>query len=142
MNFFLNLAFSLLFLAAMADNDARRVNPDGCGRSTEKTGRSRRLINGTVSNQRSWRWQVILEDAAGSLCSGSLINSQWVVTSALVVDKSGTVSQATLGAPLGTLTRKVAKIVMHPDFVVRSGMRNIALIKLNVTCLSNMHQFR
>jgi hypothetical protein len=65
--------------------DATEINPEGCGRSVESTLRVRRLVNGTISNQQSWGWQAIIEDDEGSVCSGALINSQWILTNALFI---------------------------------------------------------
>ncbi len=62
--------------------DAKRVNPEICGRRNNETSSLRkRFLSSTRSNQKDFGWLVLLLGPNGVM-SGNLINSQWVLTCA------------------------------------------------------------
>jgi hypothetical protein len=72
-------------------HDPSSINPEGCGQVDEaentdeaESGRLRRYLSSTqVAEPEQWPWHVAIVDESGSSSSGSLINSQWVLTSAV-----------------------------------------------------------
>ncbi len=81
-------------------DDAFKLNPKECGQrpvayssvaaalpSLEDTpigDREKRFINSEQSNTKDWPWQVALQTSLGTYV-GTLINSQWVLTSVYTV---------------------------------------------------------
>jgi hypothetical protein len=65
------------------NSDAAQINPANCGmRSNEVSSlRRKRFLSASRSNQKDFGWVVLLEGVNG-VTSGSLINSQWVLTHA------------------------------------------------------------
>jgi hypothetical protein len=81
------VAFSVMatLVVAQIQDDASSINPEVCGLMSKKAAalleREKRYTSGkVVSNQADWGWQVVLVDKNGDMRSGSLINSQWVLS--------------------------------------------------------------
>ncbi len=73
------------FVTAAA-NDPTQINPANCGRRiNEASSLRKRHLSATRSNQKDWGWLVLLVGEDG-FSSGSLINSQWVLTHARNVE--------------------------------------------------------
>jgi hypothetical protein len=64
-------------------DDSTRINPEGCGlRYKDIQSREERFLSNKRSYQKDWGWHVLVSDKDGFSISGSLINSQWVLTTA------------------------------------------------------------
>jgi hypothetical protein len=66
-------------------NDTRLVNPPECGLTYEqiKANTRRFLSSKLIANQKNYGWIVLRKNANGGVRTASLVNSQWVLTSAL-----------------------------------------------------------
>jgi hypothetical protein len=68
-------------ISGQSVNDTIQVNPPECGTKFTEQKPARRFLSSTfVRNQKDLGWLVLLNSTGGSLKSGSLINSQWVLT--------------------------------------------------------------
>jgi hypothetical protein len=100
--FILLIAITTTALGQTA-NDAKSINPKECGlnftvastlfETDEPSEPAKRYLSATLSDQRDWGWMVLLDSssltkkanrsfASDYTFSGSLINSQWVLTRA------------------------------------------------------------
>ena len=63
-------------------SDTQNLNPANCGQRPLLP--SNKIVSGTRASPGDWGWKVIIlsDDYPRTICSGSLINSQWVVTAA------------------------------------------------------------
>jgi hypothetical protein len=92
-NLSLNLVLAALFLTlslvcGQEEEDAQSINPDVCGLTAKKAKivlqREKRHASSQVAgDQREWGWLVLTVTEDGFASSGSLINSQWVLSRAL-----------------------------------------------------------
>jgi hypothetical protein len=77
--------FSSLVLSQSV-NDTSEINAPECGRLSEesmRTAKKRNLFGQVASlDDTKWAWHVLLIGKAALVNSGSLINSQWVLTRA------------------------------------------------------------
>jgi hypothetical protein len=65
-----------------SNEDAKHINPDECGVRSNKTSSLRkRFTSSKRANQNDFGWMVLLQGPDG-VVTGSLINSQWVLTRA------------------------------------------------------------
>ncbi|XP_078481630.1 chymotrypsin-like elastase family member 2A [Ciona intestinalis] len=102
-----------------------------------------RIIGGTVAVDGDWPWLAYIYELpngilAGGLCGGSLINDQWIVTSAHCI---GTNNPTLYGVVLGEHTTTissgneiiltVALIIFHPSYNQINQDNDIALMKLS-----------
>jgi secreted trypsin-like serine protease len=97
-----------------------------------------KIVNGFESIPGDWGWQVSLTNFGNHFCGGVLINSQWILT-------AGHCFQSTynpyLAIDLGvhnrnmkegwSLSRKAAKVIIHPQFNINIMLNDIAMIKLD-----------
>ncbi|XP_058510114.1 transmembrane protease serine 9-like [Solea solea] len=104
-----------------------------CGRPPLNT----RIVGGQEAVVGSWPWQAVVIHL-GTFCGGSLINSEWVLTAAHCVRRNVTASTFvflglhSLSVFTGTyVVLGVEQIIIHPDYVVRTGNNDIALLKLS-----------
>jgi hypothetical protein len=79
---FICMALSLSSAAlAQSRKDAFNVNPEECGLSSS---RANRLVSSKNASANSWPWDVLIyrkyNASTSYYSSGSLINSQWVLT--------------------------------------------------------------
>jgi hypothetical protein len=93
----LNGACLLLILSCVVygqlEDDIYKLNPKQCGRKPQKytsiaasqpdIERRRRFLESEESNNKDWPWQAALATELG-LYLGTLINSQWILTSVYV----------------------------------------------------------
>ncbi|KAG7504788.1 transmembrane protease serine 9-like [Solea senegalensis] len=104
-----------------------------CGRPPLNT----RIVGGQEAVVGSWPWQAVVIHL-GTFCGGSLINREWVLTAAHCVRRNVTASTVvvlglhSLSVWTGTyVVLGVEQIIIHPDYVVRTGNNDIALLKLS-----------
>lgn len=81
-----------------------------------------------ASNQRDWSWHVALLTANQSIMSGSLINSQWVLTRAHLVSN---IKSVVVGAMSDIELRQVSMVIKNENFNPRTRENDIALVKLD-----------
>uniref|UniRef100_A0A4W6DEH1 Peptidase S1 domain-containing protein n=1 Tax=Lates calcarifer TaxID=8187 RepID=A0A4W6DEH1_LATCA len=114
-----------------------------CGRAVLNS----RIVGGEEAPVGSWPWQAGLYRFGSFLCGGSLINSEWVLTAAHCGYQTKSLGTAAgnvttgLVVFLGTQSisiftanevgRLVERIVIHPDYIARTGNNDIALLKLS-----------
>uniref|UniRef100_A0A8C5WJ77 Peptidase S1 domain-containing protein n=1 Tax=Leptobrachium leishanense TaxID=445787 RepID=A0A8C5WJ77_9ANUR len=85
---------------------------------------SGRIVGGTDAVYGEWPWQVAVT-TANSLCGGSLINEQWVLSAAHCFDKYK------FGESIASsVTVVVEKFTKHPNFIKPGDRGDIALVKL------------
>ena len=94
-----------------------------------------RIVGGENATSATWGWAVSLSISPGYLCGGSIISDSWVVTAAHCVNDA-TPSQVTVYAGsnrrwVGTQTRTVSKIIVHPSYSSTTYVNDIALLKLS-----------
>uniref|UniRef100_A0A3Q2DX71 Peptidase S1 domain-containing protein n=1 Tax=Cyprinodon variegatus TaxID=28743 RepID=A0A3Q2DX71_CYPVA len=106
-----------------------------CGRQLLKT----RIVGGEVAPPGSWPWQVSLH-IFEHFCGGSLINDQWVLTTAHCVQRWSmspyllTVylgRQSQEGSNPNEVIRKATQITIHPDYISTSFNNDIAVLRLS-----------
>ena len=103
---------------------------------TDETGekqRMTRIVGGVEVRQADFPWQVSLI-IGGSLCGGSLIRNQWVLTAAHCVDDA-TASDIRVryGSDLlwgGGVEVGAASVIAHPGYSPQTMQNDIALVKL------------
>ncbi len=92
---FIGLFMVIGAVTGQLEEDPRQINPDVCGLTAQKvrikleessssSERKKRLVNSSVADQREWGWQVMLFSQEGLITCGSLINSQWVLSYAVL----------------------------------------------------------
>jgi hypothetical protein len=78
------LCLTILSVCAQEEDDSTRINPEQCGRRVNNKGSSeRRFLSSVKANQKDFGWHVCVLDSEPYHQSGSLINSQWVLSRAL-----------------------------------------------------------
>jgi hypothetical protein len=83
MNMLLFLALTLCAAVdAQSANDARSLNGLQCGLEASRV--SKRFLSSEPTNNNDWGWHVLLVDDQSRPRSGSLLNSQWVMTNAFL----------------------------------------------------------
>ena len=104
------------------------------------------IVGGQVAEPGEWPWQALLYIGDSYLCSGSLLNEEWIVTAAhCLTDPEGDADAAPFAAEeidvvLGehALDRaegteqqhSVAELIIHPDYDERTHDSDIALLRL------------
>lgn len=96
-----------------------------------------RIVGGLEAQIGDWGWQVfIYQNINGekSLCGGSLINTQWIITAAHCVSES--LSPANYLVSVGVHTLKnatnlaVSKVIMNSAYDDETSLNDLALLKL------------
>uniref|UniRef100_A0A671S0M4 Peptidase S1 domain-containing protein n=1 Tax=Sinocyclocheilus anshuiensis TaxID=1608454 RepID=A0A671S0M4_9TELE len=113
-----------------------------CGQAPLNT----HIVGGVDAFEGSWPWQVSLHSSnfGGHFCSGSLINSEWVLTAAHCLPG---VSASDLLVYLGKKTqqgvntyeisRNVISIIVHPSYNSQTSDNDIALLRLSSSVTFN-----
>jgi len=104
---------------------------------------SKRIVGGQEATEGDGRWLVVIKKEGTFKCTGSLIDSFWVLTAAHCVDdKSAFVAE--LGVydrskyePNAIQSIKVSRIILHPNFNSSSLYHDIALLKLDKPAVLN-----
>lgn len=97
---------------------------------------SDRIVGGTNADKNEFPWQVILF-AGNSLCGGSIIDDQWILTAAHCVNGIGAnqvsviVGEHNRDAVEGEELFAVSEVIVHEDYVSNPPSNDYALLKLN-----------
>ncbi|XP_026994999.1 chymotrypsinogen A-like [Tachysurus fulvidraco] len=119
----------ILFLNATGSLSQLRV----CGQAPLNN----KIVGGQDAALGSWPWQVIVQSAT-TLCGGSLISQNWVLTAAHCLKMNGipfTASQITVSRRLenGTVmeTINAIKLIIHEGYNDTTVVNDIALVQLS-----------
>lgn len=111
-----------------------------------------RVVGGTDAVAEDWPWQVALQSDSGSLCGGSLIHPQWILTAAhcfkgvhddVPYDHAGDLYSVWRGGSRigegGTRIRGSQRF-LHPDYAAKGfGVNDVALLKLESPFVDLQH---
>ncbi|TWW81336.1 Prostasin [Takifugu flavidus] len=99
---------------------------------------SNRIVGGEDAPAGSWPWQVSLQIFGRHVCGGSLINREWVMSAAHCFSSSSTSGwrislgrQNLQGTNPNEVSRRVSRIVLHPNYDRDSSNNDIALLRLS-----------
>lgn len=95
------------------------------------------IVGGQDAERTEYRWQAMLFNPNGVLvCSGTLIDNNWIVTAAHCLDGAG-ITNITLGghnaadsSEEGRQSFNVKQVILHPDFSPLTLQNDIGLIEL------------
>ncbi|MEN2497539.1 MAG: hypothetical protein MHMPM18_001912 [Marteilia pararefringens] len=121
-------------------DDGSGINSKLCGFRKVEHSRVKRVGEGVESRENSWPWQVSIQIGEVHYGSGSLINDQWVLTAAHVVEEMKDEVDY-LSAKIGEhrLDKKdrsereyeIASLYIHPQYDRKTLRYDIALVKLD-----------
>ncbi|KAK2863625.1 hypothetical protein Q5P01_003158 [Channa striata] len=104
-----------------------------CGKSVINP----RIAGGQETIQGYWPWQAIVAGSA-SICGGSLINNQWVLTAAHCSPSADIKNMLVilgryrlLLSTASEIALTVTQIIIHPNYVASTADNNISLLKLS-----------
>ncbi|XP_015246656.1 PREDICTED: tryptase-like [Cyprinodon variegatus] len=125
--------FGYLMMISMLCNGCQSKEPV-CGNVAVKESR---IIGGQDAQPGAWPWQVFLT-ISNSLCGGSLINDQWVLTAAHCITRDDLnqtevqlgVTRLNASSP-NKVTRKLSEIICHPEYQIDTFENDICLLKLS-----------
>ncbi|XP_077482265.1 uncharacterized protein LOC144092954 [Stigmatopora argus] len=117
------------------ENPVTIISSEVCGIASLNT----RIVGGVDSQEGSWPWQASLQIYGRHVCSGSLINTEWVLSAAQCFSSTDifgwSVSlglQNLQGYNSNQVSRNVDTIILHPDFSISNYDNDIALVKLSL----------
>jgi secreted trypsin-like serine protease len=93
-----------------------------------------RIVGGETASEATWGWAVSISLDASELCGGSILSSSWIITAAHCANDY-TPSQVIVYAGstlrwIGTQSRSVSRIIIHPNYNSVSYTNDIALLQL------------
>lgn len=135
------LAVILATAFAQQNGDTTKLNPPNCGKRLPRLDpdNGNKVVGGEIADREDWGWQISLNSSGRLICGGSLVNSQWLITAAhcLYYNQNPVYYSIDLGVhdranlePWAT-TRKVSKVIVHPNYNPSQIKNDIALMKLD-----------
>ncbi|XP_048088701.1 transmembrane protease serine 9-like [Alosa alosa] len=104
-----------------------------CGRVAVRN----RIVGGQNAPTGSWPWQASLHRFGSHFCGGSLINKEWIMSAAHCFSSTTSSSlivylgrQAQQTSNPNEVSRRVARIILHPQYNPRTNNNDIALLRL------------
>ncbi|XP_042148345.1 anionic trypsin-2-like [Ixodes scapularis] len=122
------------------ENDFFVHSGEGCGVRPLRP--LARIVGGVAAKPGDYPWQVSIKYKSGfvltHLCGGALLNSEWIVTAAHCFEHRLNLSRYIFrfgdfnksAVDEGEVDVKGDKLIMHPDFDVRTFRNDIALVRL------------
>ncbi|XP_073521548.1 transmembrane protease serine 11D-like [Phyllobates terribilis] len=102
-----------------------------------------------LNSNQTGPWLVILQENKMTLCTGSLLNSFWILSSANCL-KNRDFSLLSIKTGDGQISLRIESVIQHPNFTTSPTLSNFALIRLSTPmwftssmfpiCLSQMSQ--
>ncbi|CAF3502551.1 unnamed protein product [Rotaria socialis] len=124
--------FQLVFIRSSQQHIYTCDSDTACGCSLNSVYISR-IAGGETAWATTWGWAVSISIRGISLCGGSILSSSWILTAAHCVSGVST-SQVTVYAGSNTKfagqSRVATSITVHPSYVSRTKVNDIALIHL------------
>lgn len=81
----LRVTILLLTVVVLVAGDARKVNPEGCGRPNRDrtdTHDPSKIVGGKPAKDHFWKWQISMMYNNAHRCGGSVINEEWILSAA------------------------------------------------------------
>lgn len=132
------MLFHFLLVAVLAASaQSAHQNSATCGERPFQAQASNRIVNGFEAIPGDWGWQVSLTNYGRHFCGGVLINSEWILTAGHCFQSTPYAMSIDLGLhdrnnkESWYVTRKSAKLIVHPQFNIRIMSNDIAMIKLS-----------
>ncbi|XP_053328026.1 serine protease 53-like [Spea bombifrons] len=105
----------------------------GCGHPVASPGSA----PNNNATERAWPWQVSVQQFGSHACSGALIAETWVLTSAHCMSSVSSTDyiiilgrQSQSGANPHEVTRRVRRVVTHPEYKKTSRLNDLALVEV------------
>ncbi|XP_019208872.1 serine protease 27-like [Oreochromis niloticus] len=122
--------FSVIIIVLCKDGHSQQPE---CGRAVKNS----RIVGGENASPGSWPWQVTLF-IDESLCGGSLITDQWVLTAAHCItpsDRNSTIvylgHNYLFDPDPNKVTQTLEDIICHPEYDASTNDNDICLVKLS-----------
>ena len=124
----------LLISAALTSSTVYSCNSAApCGCSNRPVSLTR-IVGGETAGTSTWGWAVSLSINRNSLCGGTILSSEWILTAAHCVD-TVQASQITVYAgsniKYAGQSRIGSRLIVHPSYNTVTKENDIALLKLD-----------
>lgn len=133
------LILSTLIISAYCQQYPIVSTDTNCGKGTPLYSEAERIVGGTVAAKGTFGWNVIINDNGRIICSGSIVNSSWIVTSGYCLyGRKASTLQIDIGVhdrsqwDSYSVAKRVSKFFVNTNYVNNGQFRNdIAMLKLD-----------